>query len=202
MKSECSTKQRLLDTALRLVWEQSYGSVSVEQICEQADARKGSFYYFFASKADLAIAAIEAQWEQLRPELDRIFSSQIPALERLSGFCDFVYERQKEKRLNGGPVCGCPFVSLGSELSTQNENIQQKSQQILERFCRYFASAIQDAASEGLIEVQDQKFMARILYSCVMGALVEARIRNDLEVVKELKSSLLRLVGAREAKEA
>jgi hypothetical protein len=33
-----------------------------------------------------------------------------------------------------------------------------------------------------------------------MGALVEARIRNDLEVVKELKTTVLRLIGLREAK--
>lgn len=202
MKPESTTKQRLLDTALRLVWEQSFGSVSVEQICEQANVKKGSFYYFFPSKTDLAIAAVEAHWQKLRPELDRIFSSQIPALERLSGFCDFVYQRQEEKRQHSGRVCGCPFISLGSELSTQDEAIQRKSQQILERFCRYFATAIQDAVSQGLIEKQDQKITARKLYSCVMGALVEARIRNDLEVVGELKSSVMRLVGAREAQNA
>ena len=200
MNAENGTKQRLLDTALRLVWEQSYGSVSVDQICERADARKGSFYHFFASKSDLAIAALEEQWQQLRPELDRIFSSQTPALERLSGFCDFVYAAQREKRLSAGIVCGCPFSSLGSELSTQDKEIQRKSQQILERFCRYFATAIQDAASAGLIEKQDQKLMARKLYSCVMGALVEARIRNDLEVVRELKGTVLCLVGARQAR--
>ena len=66
MTAVTDTKQRLLNTALKLVWEQSYGSVSVDQICEKADVRKGSFYHFFASKADLAIAAAEEHWNKLR----------------------------------------------------------------------------------------------------------------------------------------
>jgi TetR/AcrR family transcriptional repressor of nem operon len=200
MKPESDTKQRLLNAALHLIWEQSYGAVSVEQICEQAGAQKGSFYYFFASKSDLAVAAVEEYWQKLRPELDRIFSPHTPAIERLTGFCDALYERQKKKRRSIGRVCGCPFISLGSELSTQDKNIQEKSQEILERYCQYFATAIQDAAREKLIEKQNQKTLARKLYSCVMGALVEARIRNDLEVVKELKTTVLRLIGLREAK--
>jgi len=190
------TKQRLLNTALKLVWEQSYGSVSVDQICEKADVRKGSFYHFFASKADLAIAAAEEHWNKLRPDLDRIFSPQTPPLERLTGFCEFVYDRQEDARQVSGRVCGCPLISLGSELSTQDERIQQKVAEILDRFCRYFATAIKDAESEKLIGKCNQKTMPRKLYACVMGALVEARIRNDLEVIKELKSSVLRLVGA------
>jgi AcrR family transcriptional regulator len=97
MKAECDTKQRLLDTAIDLIWEQSYGAVSVDVICERAGARKGSFYHFFPSKSDLTVAAIEEHWEKLRPDLDRIFSPQTPPLERLSRYCDFIYERQSQK---------------------------------------------------------------------------------------------------------
>jgi AcrR family transcriptional regulator len=84
MKTECDTKQKLLDTAMQLIWEQSYGSVSVDHICERAGAKKGSFYHFFPSKSDLAVAAIDGHWQKLRPDLDRIFSSQTAPLERLA----------------------------------------------------------------------------------------------------------------------
>ena len=51
-----NTKQRLLDTAIELIWEQSYGAVSVDHICERAGAQKGSFYHFFQSKSTGKIA--------------------------------------------------------------------------------------------------------------------------------------------------
>ena len=202
MKRESSTRQRLLDTAIELIWEQSYGAVSVDDICERAGARKGSFYHFFPSKSDLAAAALEAHWEKLRPDLDRIFSPQTPPLERLADYCDFVHARQKQKMQEFGRVCGCPFAALGSELSTQDENIRRKSQQILERRYTYFAAALRDAVREGLIPEQDCEAKARELYGCIIGVLLEAKIENDLEIVRHLKPTIVRLIGALERQSA
>lgn len=36
-------KERLLQVGFDLIWNQSYGAVSVDQICERADVNKGSF---------------------------------------------------------------------------------------------------------------------------------------------------------------
>ena len=52
-------KERLTEAALDLIWHNSYGATSVDAICERAGAAKGSFYYFFKSKSELAIAALD-----------------------------------------------------------------------------------------------------------------------------------------------
>ena len=57
-------KTRLMDAAMDLIWENSYGTTSVDAICERAGAKKGSFYYFFKSKSELAAAALEADWNK------------------------------------------------------------------------------------------------------------------------------------------
>jgi TetR/AcrR family transcriptional repressor of nem operon len=202
MKPECDTKERLLETAMDLIWEQSYGAVSVDVICERAGARKGSFYHFFPSKSDLAAAAIEDHWQKLRPDLDRIFSPQTPPLERLAGYCDFLYERQRQKAEEFGRVCGCAFTSLGSELSTQDEKIRQKSVQILESRCKYFTAALRDAIREGLIPDQDCEAKARDLYGCVMGVLLQAKIENDLRIIRHLKPTIFQLIGVDEKRGA
>ena len=80
-------KEKLLLVAFDLIWNQSYGSVSVDQICERASVNKGSFYHFFPSKADLAVEAYEEHWREKQPEMDRIFSPQTPPLERLELWC-------------------------------------------------------------------------------------------------------------------
>ena len=53
-------KERLMDAAMDLIWHNSYGTTSVDAICERAGAKKGSFYYFFKSKSELAAAALDA----------------------------------------------------------------------------------------------------------------------------------------------
>src|ERR1700748_229240 len=97
MKHEGDTKQRLLSVAMDLIWESSYGSVSVDDICTQAGVNKGSFYYAFKSKSDLAVAAFERYWEYKRGVMDRIFSPQQTPLEQLNQFCSVIISDQLAK---------------------------------------------------------------------------------------------------------
>lgn len=72
-------RQRLIDSATELFHVRSYGGVSVEALCRHADVRKGSFYHFFPSKRDLALAAITDLSEQVKEEIWRpIFSQALP----------------------------------------------------------------------------------------------------------------------------
>src|SRR5258707_1269333 len=109
------TKQKLIDTALELIWRSSYGSVSVDDICKSADVKKGSFYHFFPSKVDLAIAAMEEAYKTIKPAYDTIFSSATLPLTRFENLADFIYESQQQAAIKYGRVCGCPCASLGSE---------------------------------------------------------------------------------------
>src|SRR5438552_7478781 len=84
-------KERLMGAVRELIWTGSYGSTTIDQICQKAEVKKGSFYYFFDSKADVAAAAMEEEWEKRRPELDSIFSPTIPPLDRLKKYCEYGY---------------------------------------------------------------------------------------------------------------
>jgi TetR/AcrR family transcriptional repressor of nem operon len=66
-------KERLTEAAMGLIWENSYGTTSVDAICERAGAKKGSFYYFFKSKSELAVAALEGDWKRRKADMDTIF---------------------------------------------------------------------------------------------------------------------------------
>ena len=75
-----------------------YGTTTIDDICAKAGVKKGSFYYFFDSKADLAVAAIDSDWDRRRKDLDAIFSPVIPPLERFERLAEYMYRSQKEAR--------------------------------------------------------------------------------------------------------
>src|SRR5512144_3146319 len=112
-------KERLMSAVRELIWAGSYGSTTIDHICEKAGVKKGSFYYFFDSKADVAEAALDAEWERRRRDLDAIFSPTVPPLERLKKYCEYGYRFQAEIRKKCGHVLGCPLFALGAEVSTQ-----------------------------------------------------------------------------------
>ncbi len=191
-------KEKLLDVAFQLIWDSSYGSVSVDQICERAKVNKGSFYHFYGTKADLAVAAYEDHWRQKQPNMDRIFSAQVPPLERISGWCNYVYEGQKLKAAEFGRVCGCPYGSIGSEIATQDDKIREKAQEILGRSTRYIESALGDAKREGAIPADtDPKRSAQKILSLVMGSMMQAKIQNDVEILRDLEPSVMAIIGAK-----
>lgn len=190
-------KEKLLDVAFQLIWDSSYGGVSVDQICERADVNKGSFYYYFGSKADLAVAAYEEHWKQRQPELDRIFSAQIPPLERLTRWCESAYERQKERAKKFGHVCGCPYASIGVEIATQDDKIRAKAEELIGRGTKYVETAIAEAQREGSLPAGDAKQLAQQAYSFVLGALLRAKIQNDVEVLRDLSPTVMAIIGAK-----
>ena len=184
-----------------LIWGGSYGSTTIDHICEKAGVKKGSFYYFFDSKADLAAAAIDCEWQQRRKELDTIFSPVVPPLERFERLADYMYRSQKEVQEVFGKVLGCPLFALGAEVSTQEKSLQKKIEEMLNYKRMYLESAIRDAHAAGLIDCPDAAQKARVLFTFLQGLLTEARIRNDLEVLRDAGRGALQILGVSEAKQ-
>src|ERR1700724_3022294 len=192
----CESKLRLLDTALEPNWGQSYGSVGVDQICEHSHVKKGSFYHFFRSKSELTVAAYEYHWEQSRLRLDQIFSAQMLPLERLEAYFEHIRQNQTQHFRATGRVPGCPFASLGSELSSQDEAIRRMAQQISERKCGYLESTLRDAIEAGEIPTRDPKLLAKELHFYIAGLVQEAKISNNLSVLDHMESGAYRIIGA------
>lgn len=188
-------KQRLMDAVLELIWCGSYGSTTIDLICEKAGVKKGSFYYFFRSKADLAVAAVEASWDERRPQLEAVFSPALPPLERIRRFCESSYERQVELKKKYGRVLGCPMFTFGAEVCTQERKLRAKIQEILDQYRRYLETAIREAQSAGLVKVSDTARMARIVFMYFEGALTQARIQNDVEQLREVPEAVFEILG-------
>src|SRR4030081_2613405 len=192
-------KERLTDAAMDLIWENSYGATSVDAICERAGAKKGSFYYFFKSKSELAAAALEADWNKKKAEMDAIFSPTVPPLERFERYFDFVHDRLAELQKKCGSILGCPLLSIGSEVSTQDQVVRDTVDRILDRKINYFISAIRDAHAQGLIVAPDAEAKAKTLFACYTGTLAQARIQNDVGLICGFKQVAREVLGAKPA---
>jgi TetR/AcrR family transcriptional regulator, transcriptional repressor for nem operon len=192
-------KERLMDAAMDLMWRNSYGTTSVDAICEGAGAKKGSFYYFFKSKSELAAAALEADWNKKKAEMDSIFSPTVPPLERFDRYFDFIHARLADLKEKCGSILGCPFVSVGSEVSTQDQIVRETIDRIMDRKLNYFISAVRDAVAEKLIDSPDPVAKAKALFSCYQGTIAQARIQNDIELLREFKQVAKDVLGVKRA---
>ena len=94
--------------AAHLFLERSYQAVGVDEICAAADARKGSFYYYFSSKGELAKAVVDLHAETFAARLVE-FSDDDP-VHCLRAIPDMIGAIQTEFESQFGRAVGCPLV--------------------------------------------------------------------------------------------
>lgn len=192
-------RQRLMDAAYDLIWEHSYGAVTIDAICERAAVKKGSFYYFFDSKSDLAVAAIDTWWVERKVVVEEMFRAEVPPLERIRSYLNFISKRQLDAFETTGQILGCPLFTLGSEICTQDERIRSRIHSFLTSMTQYVETAIAEAQASGEIEGKNAALKTQFLLAYYEGILTRSRIENNPEPLRHLSSNALELIGANPA---
>ncbi|MBL1321852.1 MAG: TetR/AcrR family transcriptional regulator [Methylophaga sp.] len=196
-RSPTNTKAKLLETANELIWKSSYGSVSVAEICKCSGVNKGSFYYYFSSKSELAATVMEEAYQMYEPELIKVLSSPVPAIKCFENLASFFYEEQQAALQKYGRVCGCPFASLGSEMAGSEELIRKKVDEIINRQEEVFGKSLQQMIDSGYLPSETNiSTTASDLHIFIMGSMMMARIQNDLTGLKSnMESGFIRILG-------
>jgi AcrR family transcriptional regulator len=112
-KDTLHVRERILETANQLFYQEGVNAVGIDRILHEAGAAKASLYSHFGSKDDLVAAYLEhrgAQWRrQVTEEMERLGGS---ATDQLLLLFDLMgdWSCQREFR-------GCPFINAAGELS-------------------------------------------------------------------------------------
>jgi TetR/AcrR family transcriptional repressor of nem operon len=184
-----------MDAAHSLVCEYSYGAVTIEAICERASVKKGSFYYFFESKSDLAVAAIDAWWREREKVIDTFFQADVPPVERLHRYLEYVVQIQLDTHARAGQLLGCPLFTLGAEICTQDDRIRTRILEFLGQVITVFTNAIAEGQAHGEISPGDPESKARMLLSLYEGVFTLARIENNPARLQNLSHDALEAIG-------
>lgn len=203
MTPATSTRERLIATAAGLWHVRSYADVGVSEICAAADVRKGSFYHFFSSKQELAVAVIDRHWEEayvnvVGPALRA--GSPMEQLQRLTiGIADEV-ERLTDEL---GVVPGCPFGNLAVELSTIDGAVRDRLESLFHDQREMLRRLLEGAVEAGeLPAATDAAGAAAAMHAYIEGVLLVSKNANDASIARTLLPLTLRLAADGTAVEA
>jgi TetR/AcrR family transcriptional repressor of nem operon len=170
-------RDRIVRAAARLFLTRSYDGVSVEELCAEADVRKGSFYYYFASKPELAAAVVDFHIDALIERFDQVRGDA--AVPRLHGLADTIGAVQYAYEKRFGRIVGCPFGNLAAELSTIDELIQARLAAAFARWEGHIADICRQAEREGTLRPGlDPDRFARALLAQAQGQILLAKATN------------------------
>ena len=192
---DTTTKDRLIETAAQVLHQRSYGSVGVDELCERAGVRKGSFYHFFDSKRDLALAVLEAQWDTLERQGLRSAREAERPLDRITMVFDHAITTLERARKNAACVLGCPFGNLAVELSNIEPEIRAKIAEIFARLARFFEDALAAAVVAGDLGEIDVTRAAAALVAYYEGIILLGKTSGDTQVIRALAPGALLLTA-------
>jgi len=194
--SVIETREKLLETALELIWQSNYSSVGVNEICRQAGVTKGAFYHHFDSKASLFCEATSYYWQVIKQDLDSIFSPVNTPLEQLENLIEFLFT----SKINDDSVRGCPFFNVGAQIGTDEAKVIEALKTLSETAMTYNLALIKALHAGGYLERDsDMEQQARLMYHYIHGVMSYAYVQPDMSTIKrDLPEGLYRLLGVKQ----
>jgi TetR/AcrR family transcriptional repressor of nem operon len=190
-------RERLIDGAGELWHTRSYADVGVSEICDHAGVQKGSFYHFFPSKRDLALAVIDERWRlQGVGQMVPILTGPLPPLERLGLLLDRGLEEQRHLKSATGATVGCCFGNLVVEMGTVDEVLRERLARLFDEWAALIQTALDDAVAAGDLPEIDTWQAARGFLAFIEGLGVLIKANDDPGAAADLLPLALRLVGA------
>lgn len=179
------TRDRIMDAAQALVLEQGFGATSVDRIVERAGVTKGSFFYHFPTKRDLADALVsrfaELDQAQLEQKLARAEKMSSDPLQRVLLMVAF-FEEEAEELAEGDP--GCLYASYCYEAGLFDGailgQIRDSFHKTNTRLLPYFDAAARAHPPKVPVDLKDLVDMFSVVFE---GAYVLGRVYERPAVV-------------------
>jgi TetR/AcrR family transcriptional repressor of nem operon len=196
--SRPDARERLLEAADRLMWERGYEAVGVAELCAEAGAPRGSFYYWWPSKQALALAMVERSWDRTRRVLfEPVFGRAAPFGEQLDDYVDRLVAHLERTERATGCVAGCRFGNLAAELATRDPEVRRAIEAVFVDMRTIFAEALTRAVATGELDGGvDPEDAAEAVCAHMEGLMILAKARNQPTVLRRLGRDGRRLVGA------
>ena len=195
-----ATKQRILETAERLVIENGFAATSIDEVIAASATSKGAFFHHFESKLDLARSLVAryaaADIEQLNRAVAEAEATTDDAAERVIAFVR-VFEQAGDAIMS--TQSGCLFVSLLTERQLIQSATSAHIREAIVIWRAALARMLRDALrGRGTQESIDVDALADHLFVTFEGSFILCRAMNDnrhmraqLTVLRQLIEALL-----------
>jgi AcrR family transcriptional regulator len=190
------TRLRIIRTAADLFHKQGARATSPDEIIEASRTGKGQFYHYFKSKEGLIHQVLQAYLEEIKVHGSRV-NHDVNSWSDLHKWFAAQVKLQKDYEMTRG----CPFGTLGNEVTKNDELIRQDLNLLFEvvkgKLAAFFLS---EKAKGNLAKQANPEHMADFCIASMQGAMLMGKIKRSSQTVEtsvqeamtHLKSYLVR----------
>ena len=176
------TRRQILAVAADLFHKQGVAVTSPDQIIEASGTGKGQFYHYFKNKEGLVHEVLQTYLEAIRNGGGPL-SYDIASWEDLEQW--FVAQVALQKRFR--MTRGCPFGTIGNEVTENDELIRQDLSLIFEivraKIATFF---VKEKASCRLDSAVREDELADFCLATIQGAMLMGKVTRSSQLVESV----------------
>jgi len=183
-----SARERLLETAGSLFYEQGYRATGINQVIDEADVAKATFYNHFDSKEALAAAYVSRKHDEWMDGLENFLRGERRPEDRVRVVFEFLATWARETGFRG-----CAFLNLAAEFPDPRSRVREKIARHKTELREKLSSLARESAPSDADESEVQN-RADELYLLVEGALVESQVHEGTWPIESARRAAVRAV--------
>ena len=181
MKKGERRKQELLQIAYRMFISRGYENTSVDEIIEEADIAKGTYYYYFETKEQMLEEVIGMMIDQEMETAGRILQAEIPVPQKIIGMISSLRPTQEERPIEG--------ALMQPENIVMHEKIRKK---IVEMAVPLLSKVVEEGIGQGIFACDNIAERVRMLLVISSSTFDEGCFtERDIEVFIDMTEKLL-----------
>jgi TetR/AcrR family transcriptional repressor of nem operon len=184
MKSQfvrgAETRLRIIRTAADLFHKQGARATSPDEIIEASRTGKGQFYHYFKSKEGLVHEVLQTYLEEIKTGASRV-NYEINSWKDLETWFLAHLELQKNYQMTRG----CPFGTLGNEVTPNDELVRQDLSLIFEVVKHKLTAFFVKEKAKGKISKRaNPESLADFCIASIQGAMLMGKIKRSSQTVE------------------
>lgn len=162
----------------------SYQGTGINEVLKTCGVPKGSFYNYFASKEEFALAVIEFQMEQSAEfVLQNLCNEALSPLKRISTYLDTIGQGM----VNCHFAMGCIFGTLAQEMANLSPKLREALTRAFQVQVDHLTDCLRLGQEQGEIKADVQPVeMAGFIMSALQGAQIMAKTFVSGEPLREV----------------
>jgi AcrR family transcriptional regulator len=174
------TRLRIIHAAVDLFHKQGVVATSPDEIIEVSGTGKGQFYHYFKSKEGLVHEVLQFYLAAIKTGSSPV-SYDIQSWDDLERWFSGQLELQKRFRMTRG----CPFGTIGGEVTENDELIRQDLSLIFELVGNQLAAFfIREKAKGRISGAVNERQLADFCMAVAQGAMLLGKVKRDSQLVE------------------
>ena len=181
-----STRDRVVDAALRAFGTRGYETTSLDALAGDLGVRKQTILYYFSSKEVLLEAVIDEAGAEMIASLERALSGPEDGWDRVDAVVRSVFRLAARRP---------ELLGLLREVSRLGPPAATKFTEILGPFIARATGFLEEGMDAGLLRQQDARLLLLATYSTVVGVATEVEVLRALGVEPTARAMVRQRAG-------